>query len=116
VFDTDPADDPVEGYWDDAEFGRVAMDSGSTITGGTCIGNTGTGTVIITSTSPLTTTGGEYPMDLDWSGERITISGVGGSTSPQTATVTARGVAPGVARSHVTGDTVNIWHAAANSF
>lgn len=111
-FDTDPADDPPEGVFDDAEYGRFALgDSGHTITGGTCVGNTGTGTVILTSTSPLTTAGGDYPMDLDWNGERITISGVGGATSPQTCPVTVRGVAPTVARVHATGEAVEIWHA-----
>lgn len=113
VFDSDPADDPSEAIFDDAEYGRFAFGDGvATVTGGTCVGNTGTGTVIITSTSPLTTTGGEYSMDLDWNGERITISGVGGGTSPQTATVTARGVAPSIARVHATGEVVDLWHAA----
>lgn len=113
TWDTDPADDPSEARFDDAEFGRFAMgDGAATITGGTCVGTTGTGTVVITTTSPLTTDAGEYPMDLDWLGERITISGVGGGSSPQTATVTARGVAPTVARVHVTGQAVDVWHAA----
>jgi hypothetical protein len=113
VFDTDPADDPPEARWDDAEFGRFAMgDEAATGTGGTTLGGTGTGTLIVTSTSPLTTTGGEYSMDLDHLGERVTISGVGGGTSPQTATVTARGVAPTVARAHSTGEAVDVWNAA----
>lgn len=112
VFDSDPADDPPEGVWDDAEYGRTAMDSGSVVSGGTCVGTTTTGTVILTTTSPLITTGGEYSMDLDWNGERITISGVGGGTSPQTATVTARGVVPSVARVHASGETVDVYHAA----
>jgi len=113
VFDTDPADDPAEAILDDAEYGRTALGDGvATITGGTCVGITGTGTVVITSTSPLTAVGGEYSMDLDWLGERITVSVPGGSTSPQTCTVTARGVAPTVARVHATGQAVEIWHAA----
>lgn len=111
VFDTDPADDPSEAYFDDSERGRFALPATATISGGTCVGNTGTGTVIVTSTKPLTATGGQYPFDLDWNGERITISAVGGSTSPQTCTVSARGVAPAVARVHVTGETVNVFHA-----
>lgn len=112
VFDTDPADDPIEAVWDSADSSRWGMGT-ATVTGGTCIGNTGTGTVIITTTAgnELTTTGGEYPMDLNWSGETITVSGVGGGTSPQTATVTARGVSPSVARSHPTGDTIDVFHA-----
>lgn len=84
---------------------------GATITGGTTVGNTGTGTGIVTSSDPLTATGGDYPLDLDWNGERETISGVGGATSPQTATVTARGVTPTVARVHAAGENVQVYHA-----
>jgi hypothetical protein len=111
VFDPDPADNPVEGRFDTRDSTRFTMDTGSTITGGTCVGNTGTGTVIITSTSPLNATG-VYPIVLDWNGEKLTVSGVGGATSPQTATVTARGVAPSVARIHASGETVSIWQGA----
>jgi hypothetical protein len=114
IFDTDPADDPPSAIFDDAEYGRFALPSTATITGGTCIGTVATGTVIITSTSPLPTAAGQYPMDLDWNGEKFTISGVGGGTSPQTCTVTARGVAPTVPRdTHIAGETVDIWHAMA---
>lgn len=113
VFDTDPADAPPEGVADDAEYGRTAWGDGvATVTGGTCVGNTGTGTVIITSSSPASTTGGDYPVDLDWNGERITVTAPGGGTSPQTFPVTARGVAPSVARVHSAGETVDAWHAA----
>lgn len=114
VFDTDTADDPTEAILDDAEYGRIGIGDGSaTGTGGTCVGTTATGTLIVTSaTSPQTNAGGEFPRDLDWNGERITVSAVGGSTSPQTFTVSARGVAPTVARVHVAGDSVEIWHAA----
>jgi|SRR5687768_1972572 len=115
-FDTDPADDPPEGVFDSATYGRMGMDPGSTITGGTCVGTTGTGTVIITTTSPLTNVGAEFPMDLDWNGERITVSGVGGTTSPQTVTVTARGVAPSVARVHAAGQAVDVYHAATHTY
>lgn len=113
VFDTDPADDPPEGVIDDDEYGRVAMGDGvATVTGGTCIGNTGTGTIIITSSTPASTVAGDYPISLDWNGERIQCNAPGGATSPQTFTVTARGVAPTVARVHVAGETIDAWHAA----
>jgi hypothetical protein len=113
VFDTDPADDPAEGVIDDDEYGRVAMgDGGATVTGGTCVGNTGTGTIIVTSSSPASTTAADYPINLDWNGERIQCSAPGGATSPQTFTVTARGVAPTVARVHIAGETIDAWHAA----
>lgn len=112
VFDTDPADDPPEGIFDDAGYGRFAVgDSGCTVTGGTCLGTTATGTVIITSTSPLSAAAGDYPCDLDWNGERITVTTPGGATSPQTFTVTARGVAPSVARVHSAGEALEVWFA-----
>jgi hypothetical protein len=117
VFDTDPADDPPEGILDDAEYGDVAFGDGvATVTGGTCVGTTGTGTVIVTSSSPASTSAGDYPTDLDWLGERITVTAPGGGTSPQTFTVTARGVAPSVARVHASGEAVDGWHAATFGF
>lgn len=117
VFDTDPADDPAEGILDDAEFSRTAFGDGvATVTGGTCVGITGTGTLIVTSSSPASTTAGDYPCDLDWNGERVTVNAPGGATSPQTFTVTARGVAPTVARVHVAGEIVDAWHAANAGF
>jgi hypothetical protein len=117
VFDTDLADDPPEAVADDAEYADVAFGDGvATVTGGTCVGTTGTGTVIVTSGSPASTTAGDYPTDLDWNGERITVSAPGGATSPQTFTVTARGVAPTVARVHAAGEMVDAWHAATAGF
>ena len=113
VFDTDPADDPAEGVLDNAEYGRTAWGDGvATVTGGSCVGITGTGNVIITSSSPASTAAGDYPVDLDWLGEAITVTAPGGSTSPQTFPVTARGVGPTVARVHAAGEAVDAWHAA----
>lgn len=113
TFDGDIADDPPEARFDDADNGRFAFGDGvATVTGGTALTTTGTGTLIITTSSVLTTDPTMYPMDLDWLGERITVSGVGGAVSPQTVTVTARGVAPSVARVHVAGEPIEIWHAA----
>jgi hypothetical protein len=113
IFDSDPADDPVEAVFDSSDSSRWGMGDDATVTGGTCLGTTATGTVIVTTSAgnELTTTGGDYPMQLNWSGETITVSGVGGGTSPQTVTVTARGVSPSVARSHVAGDSIDVFHA-----
>ena len=87
----------------------------ATVTGGTCVGSTSTGTVVITSTRPLTTTAQAYPMDLDWAGERVTVSAPGGATSPQTCTVTARGVTGGTAAAaHASGTSIDVWHSAAS--
>lgn len=109
-FDTDPTESYVEGYFDNAEYGRFGMGVGaSTVTGGTCIGITGTGTVIVTGT-PINNAGGTFTVDLNWNGERITASAAGGATSPQTLTISARGVAPSVARVHVAGEPIEIYH------
>ena len=111
VFDTDPAEDYVEGYFDNAEYGRFGMGIGTTtVTGGTCLGTTATGTVIVTGV-PLNNAGATYTLDLNWNGERVTASAAGGATSPQTLTLTARGVAPSVARSHVAGEPIEVYHA-----
>lgn len=112
-----PADDPVEGVWDDAERGRFAASPGSmTVTGGTAVGGVGLGSIVVT-TAPgaptFSTDPGSYPLDLDWNGERITVGIPGGSASPQTLIVTARGVAPSVARVHAAGETVDVWTGAA---
>jgi hypothetical protein len=109
IFDTDPADAPPEAVWDDAEYGRWGMADG-TVTGGTCVGTTATGTVIITTSDPITGAAGDYTLDLNWNGERITVSFAAGTTSPQTRTVTARGVAPTVARVHAAGETIDTWN------
>jgi hypothetical protein len=112
VMDTDPADDPPVGVFDSSEYGRFGVPEGTaTVTGGTCVGNTGTGTIIITSASPWSTSAGDYPADVDWNGERVTVTTPGGSTSPQTFTVTARGVAPTIARVHSAGESAQVWHA-----
>lgn len=112
VFDTDPADDPPEGVFDDDTYGRFALGDGvATVTGGSCVGTTGTGTLIVTSTVPLSADPADYPVDLDWNGERVTVTTPGGATSPQTFPVTVRGVAPSVARSHAAGESLEVWYA-----
>lgn len=121
AFDMSPADAPVEGAFDSNEYGRFSADGKFTVTGGTCVGTTTTGTIVITTaTSGLyfTTSAGAYPCDLDWNGERITIGSApaAGSGSTQTLTVTARGVAPSVARVHASGETIDVWHAAAFAY
>jgi len=109
-----PADDPVEGVFDDVARGRFGAARGSmTVTGGTAVGTTGTGTIVVTTTpgAPTwSTAAGAYPLDVDWSGERVTVTlPPASATSPQTLTITARGVAPSVARVHSTGEPVDVW-------
>lgn len=112
TFETWLADDPPEGVYDDAEYGRWALgDGATTVTSGTAVGTTAVGTLVLTGVT-LTTDPTSYPLDLDWAGERVTVTAApGSSASPQTVTLTARGVAPTVARVHVAGDPVEIWHA-----
>lgn len=109
VLDTVPADDPVKGQYGTGARSQFGAAPGAmTVSGGTCVGSTGTGTVVVTTASgpALTTTG--YPRTLNWNGEHVTVSAPGGSTSPQTLTVTARAVNGTVARAHAAGEPVNI--------
>ena len=118
--DTSPADVPTEGMFDasiDPGLGRFSAGGAFTVTGGTALGTTGTGTIVITtSTSGLffTTVSGCYPIDLDWNGERVTVTAApsAGAGTTQTLTLTARGVAPSVARVHASGETIDVWHSA----
>lgn len=111
-FNLSPADAPTEARWDTARW--AFGDGVCTATSGTAVGSTGNGTLVLTWTggSPLSTAAGDYPLDLDWNGERVTVtSAPAGSSSPQTVTITARGVAPTVARVHAAGEPVEIWDA-----
>ena len=110
-----PADAPAEAKYDDATYGRYGWaDGAATGTGGTAMGTTATGTLIITTASgpTLTTSAGMYPMQLDWNGECVTVSAPGGAGSPQTVTITARGVNGTVARVHASGERVDVWNTA----
>lgn len=106
-----PADAPLEGRWD---TDRWAFGDGvATVTGGTAVGTTATGTMTLTwgSGDLLSTAAGDYPMDFDWNGERVTVtSAPAGGTSPRTLTITARGVAPTVARSHAANEPIDVWN------
>ena len=116
TFDLSPADSPVEAIFDTHRF---AAGGTQTVTSGTAVGSTSNGTLVITTSSgaTLTTDAGAYPQDLDWNGERVTItSAPAGSSSPQTVTTTSRGVAPSVARSHAANETVEPWQAAAFTY
>lgn len=117
TLDLSPADSPVEGMFDDTEYGRFSAAGTMTVTGGTAIGTKSNGTLIITTAGgnpTLTTSAGDFPMDLDWNGERVTITSAPASAvSPQTVTITARGVAPTIARVHAANETVDVYHAAA---
>ena len=55
-----------------------------------------------------TTDGAEFPLDIMIAGERITLSGISGATSPQTFTASARAV-NGVEKAHTAGSEVHIF-------
>lgn len=68
-----------------------------------------TGAVSVTTTNPgdlWTTAGGDFPQDMMIGGERVTISGISGASSPQTFTISARAV-NGVAKTHAAGTAVH---------
>lgn len=84
-------------------------DATDTVTGST-LTTTQTGSLTLTSTSGghlWTTLASDFPRDIMISGERITISGITGETSPQTATITARSV-NGVVKAHGTNEEVTL--------
>lgn len=120
TYDFTPADKPPDGVFDDASYGRFSTGGAFTVTGGTALGTSSTGTIIITTTSGVyfTTNASMYPMDLDWNSERVTVTSApaAGSGGTQTLTLTARGVAPTVARVHATGETIDVWTAARFAF
>lgn len=77
-------------------------------TGGTM---TASATTVVITTAGVTWSinAGDYPMDVDYNGERITLtSAPGGTTSPQSFTGVTRGVAPTVARAHTSGEPIDV--------
>ncbi|WP_327073443.1 hypothetical protein OG196_16225 [Kitasatospora purpeofusca] len=69
---------------EDQVLGRADTDGSTLATGAT---STATTLSISTTTGPLWTTDpAEYPLDLAVAGERVTVTAMSGTTSPQTAT------------------------------
>ena len=111
---TETADSPVQAQFDNVVFGRHGTD-GMTATGGTALTTTANGTLILNANGgvPLTQRPGDYPLDLSLGGERVTITNPPASAvSPQTVTVTARGVAPSIPFVHAAGVPVDMWRPA----
>ncbi|MFG1898699.1 hypothetical protein ACGFIP_32295 [Micromonospora zamorensis] len=50
----------------------------------------------------------DFPLDIRVGGERMTLSGITGTSSPQTATISARGV-NGIVRAWPAGTEVDVW-------
>jgi hypothetical protein len=121
TLDCSPASQFVSATWDGGdEYGRWAWADGvATGTGGTAMGITGTGTLQITFTGGygLTLDAGQYPLYLSWDGEAVRIDAPpGGSTSPQTVTIAARGQLNTAAQVHVSGESVTVRHEAVWGF
>lgn len=91
---------------EDAAVGRLESD-GSALTGGPYTA-TATTLSVATPSGPLwTTAAGDRPFDIAVAGERMTVTNVTGSTSPQTFTVT-RSV-NGVVKTQANGAAVTLW-------
>jgi hypothetical protein len=94
--------------WNDPVWGRWTTD-GSTVH--TSISSTATSMLVDTtnSASPLwTTAGGSFPFDILVAGERMTVTNITGTSSPQTFTVT-RSV-NGVVKSQAAGAAVTLFY------
>lgn len=103
TFDPSLADSPVEGVFDDAEYGRFAADGTLSLAYPVTSGGT-TLTVAPSSATVavLTTDGSMYPFDLDVTGERCTAAGAPGTatrtnlcTNPSFETGTTGWATPG---------------------
>jgi hypothetical protein len=108
--DLSPADNPALMLWDDTTYGRWQPDTGAlTLTAN--IDNAVTSMQITTggSTPTLSTAAGDYPTYILLDEEIIKLNGVpGGSTSPQTFTVT-RAQQGTFADAHLAGAIVTGW-------
>lgn len=111
TFDLSAADAPAASVFDTGRFGW----GDGVCTASSLTSSATSVTLTWTGSSTLSTSAGDYPMDLDINGERVTISSApAGGTSPRTVTIT-RGVAPTVARAHSAGDRVEVWDVARTS-
>lgn len=104
VFNTAPYEKWRTGVFGD---GVTRFDTaGSTFV--TSLTTTYTGTISLASVgSPWTTSGANFPLNVECEGEVITLSGISGATSPQTATISARSV-NGVVKAHGAGASLRL--------
>ncbi|MFE2106632.1 hypothetical protein ACFXAF_12305 [Kitasatospora sp. NPDC059463] len=87
----------------------LADTAGSTLASGATA--TATSLSISTTSGPLWSTApADYPLDLIIAGERITVTAMTGTTSPQTATVTRH--VNGIVKALPTGADVRVWQPA----
>lgn len=108
IFDLEPADAPAQARADDTTRDRAGAGAG-VLTLAAAITAAATSAQVSSTSVTLTLVAGNYPLDLDFNGERITVTAAPVSAvSPQTVTIT-RGVAPSVARAHSAGEPIDVW-------
>ncbi|MFI7073554.1 hypothetical protein [Micromonospora sediminicola] len=89
---------------------RVAP-TGATLAASATAAATTLSLATVGSSGLWTTKAASFPLDLDVNGERVTVSAITGTSSPQTATVAARSV-NGVVKAHPAGAPVTVWQPA----
>jgi hypothetical protein len=93
---------------------RVPADGSTLGTGGLASGGTSFPLTSTAANGPWRDTASDptvFPMDVRVGGERVTLSAISGTTSPQTATISARGV-NGITRAWPAGTEVDMWNPA----
>lgn len=96
-----------ESPWQVAEYGtaRYGTEYSSLSASAT---SSATSITVATSTGPLwTTSAGDFPLDIEIGGERMTVTAISGASSPQTFTVT-RSV-NGITKAHDSGSAVRLF-------
>lgn len=86
---------------------RVAAD-GSTLAASLSSSATSLSLASTAANGVWTTAPADFPLDIRVGGERMTLSAISGASSPQTATISARGV-NGVQRAWASGTEVDVW-------
>lgn len=108
VFNTSPVDPYFVGFLDDATYGW--LDTGYTTLSAPWDGvSTGAVVQVTTSFGPLlSTSGADYPVDMNVDGQRFTATSCAGASNPQTLTVSVASV-NGQSASHLAGASVAPW-------
>lgn len=97
---------PYEVFETDGDHSRLADNGDSTIANGGGINATTTSISVATPSTLWSTASGDYPSTIEVDGERMTLTAVSGSSSPQTFTV-IRSI-NGVVRSHAQNAVVTV--------
>lgn len=78
------------------------------LAGGGWNGSAASFTTTTTGGPLLSTNAGDYPVDFNLAGQRVTVSSVTGASNPQTVNVSAASV-NGVVKNHPAGEAVSLW-------